>query len=41
MGQLSGNHFLTIVDGRDQLKEVGRRVLWDGALDIVFESDEQ
>jgi hypothetical protein len=38
MGQLSGNHFLTITDGREQFKEVGRRVLWEGALDILFES---
>jgi hypothetical protein len=35
-GPLSGNHFLTIGDRHDQLLEVGRRVLWDGAQDIVF-----
>ena len=37
LGQLAGNHFATIVDGRDQLKEMGRRVLWDGAQDITIE----
>jgi hypothetical protein len=47
LGQLSGNHFATIVaagdgasdyDGvREQLREMGRRVLWDGAQDIVIE----
>ncbi|MGH2561877.1 MAG: DUF3830 family protein [Thermomicrobiales bacterium] len=37
MGQLAGNHFLTIVEGKEQLKEVGRRVLWEGAQDILFE----
>ena len=37
MGQLAGNHFLTIVEGGEQLKEVGRLVLWEGAQDILFE----
>lgn len=38
-GPLSGNHFLTIVEGRDRLEELGRRVLWEGAQDVVFEED--
>ena len=37
MGPLAGNHFLRIVEGRDQLPLVGRRVLWEGAQDVVFE----
>jgi len=37
LGQLAGNHFATIVDGREHLKEMGRRVLWHGAQDIEIE----
>jgi hypothetical protein len=37
MGQLAGNHFGTIVEGNDQLSELGRIVLWEGAQPIVFE----
>ena len=35
-GQLAGNHFATIEEGREQLNELGRRVLHDGAQEIVF-----
>ena len=37
VGQLAGNHFLTVIDGREHLREMGRLVLWEGAQDIVFE----
>lgn len=37
MGQLAGNHFLTIVEGREQLRPLGRKVLWEGAQDVVFD----
>ena len=40
LGQLAGNHFLTIVSGNEQLWELGRLVLWEGAQDIVFEQME-
>jgi len=37
VGQLAGNHFLTITKGREHLRELGRTTLWKGAQDIVFE----
>ena len=36
VGQLAGNHFLTITEGIEQLRPLGEHVLWKGALDIVF-----
>jgi hypothetical protein len=38
MGQLAGNHFITLSSGLDMLPEVGRRALWSGAQDIRFRS---
>src|SRR5213075_3591023 len=35
-GQLAGNHFATVEEGRELLTELGRRVLYDGAQEIVF-----
>ena len=36
MGQLAGNHFLTIVEGQEKLAELGRKVLWEGAQPVRF-----
>jgi hypothetical protein len=36
MGQLAGNHFATIVEGRENLAELGRLVLYEGAQEIRF-----
>lgn len=38
MGTLAGNHFLTIVEGREQLRALGNKVLWEGAQDVLFEA---
>ncbi len=37
MGQLAGNHFITITDNLDKLYELGRKVLYEGAQEISFE----
>ena len=34
LGQLAGNHFATLTTGQEQLAEMGRRVLWEGAQEI-------
>jgi len=39
MGQLAGNHFLTIVEGKENLRALGTKVLWEGAQDVLFELD--
>ncbi len=36
LGQLAGNHFLTVIEGRDHLRTIGERVLWQGAQEIAF-----
>ena len=37
LGQLAGNHFATIDGQREQLREAGRLVTWDGAQDFLLE----
>src|SRR5918998_6394170 len=37
LGQLAGNHFLTVVEGQENLRALGELTLWEGAQDIVFE----
>jgi len=36
MGQLAGNHFLTVVEGGENLAALGKATLWEGAQAIVF-----
>lgn len=38
VGQLAGNHFLTVIDGQEQFPALGRLVLWQGAQPILFET---
>jgi uncharacterized protein DUF3830 len=37
VGQLAGNHFLTVESGLEGLGDLGRLTLWEGAQEIVFE----
>lgn len=36
-GSLAGNHILTISEGANLLPEIGKALLWKGAISIVFE----
>jgi hypothetical protein len=36
VGQLAGNHFLTVIEGNEYLASLGKMVLWSGAQDIEF-----
>lgn len=40
MGQLAGNHFITVTSNLDKLPELGRLTLWEGAQSIRFETAE-
>jgi hypothetical protein len=37
VGQLAGNHFLTLTKGLENLVPLGKLTLWEGAQDILFE----
>lgn len=37
VGQLAGNHVATVTQGQEQLPEIGRLTLWEGAQDITIE----
>ena len=36
VGVLAGNHFLTVVEGNQDLAPLGKQVLWEGAQEIEF-----
>ncbi|HEY0124478.1 MAG TPA: DUF3830 family protein [Rhizobium sp.] len=36
VGQLAGNHFITLTTNLDKLAELGRLALWEGAQEIRF-----
>ena len=35
-GPLAGNHFATVREGTEHLREIGRLILWEGAQQIEF-----
>lgn len=37
VGQLAGNHFATVTEKLDELAELGRLTLWQGAQDLAIE----
>ena len=41
VGQLAGNHFLTITEGLDRLYALGRKCLYEGAQPIIIEMEEK
>jgi hypothetical protein len=36
LGQLAGNQFLTVTEGKENLRPLGEMTLWEGAQDILF-----
>ena len=38
VGQLAGNHFITLMAGLENLAALGKMALWQGAQKIVFEA---
>ncbi len=38
VGQLAGNHFLTVTEGLENLTPLGKMTLWEGAQPIVIEA---
>lgn len=38
MGQLAGNHFITLTSNLEKLPEIGKLALWKGAQSITFEA---
>jgi hypothetical protein len=38
MGQLAGNHFITLTSGLENLPGLGKTVLWKGAQRVRFEA---
>ncbi|MBT5489623.1 MAG: DUF3830 family protein [Halieaceae bacterium] len=36
MGQLAGNHFITLTSGYENLMKLGNLILWEGAKNIAF-----
>ncbi len=37
VGQLAGNHFLTITEGLENLDKLGEKVLWEGAQELEID----
>ncbi len=35
-GQLAGNHFATVVEGTEDLRPLGKMLLWEGAQEVAF-----
>ena len=38
LGGLAGNHFISVIGGHEQLREMGHKCLWEGAQDIWIEA---